>query len=133
MSENLDLVRSLYAAWERGEFSSNDWADPEIEWVIADGPTAGSWTGVAAMVASFRDMLGAWEDMRVHAQEYRQLDDERVLVLIERSGRGKTSGVEVGQFQTGGACVLYVRGGKVTRLVNYYDRDRALADLGLEE
>jgi ketosteroid isomerase-like protein len=132
VSENLDLVRSLIAATERGELlQPAEWADPEIEWVIADGPTAGSWVGVAAMAESIRTMLVAWDHFRAFADEYRELDDERVLVLVRRSGRGKKSGLELEHFQTLGAALLHVRVGKVTRIVNHYDRDRALADLGL--
>jgi hypothetical protein len=31
-----------------------------------------------------------------------------------------------------GATLYHFRGGKVTRTVNYFDRERAFADLGLE-
>ena len=133
MSEKLELVRSLYADWERGDFRSVDWAHPEIEFVIADGPSVGTWTGLAGMAEGWRDVLSAWDHFQAQVDEYRELDDERVLVLVHFKGRGKSSGLEASQWTTtkGGVNLFHVRGGKVTRLVIYFDRERALADLGL--
>ena len=130
-SANVERVRSIYAAWERGDFSANDWADPEIELVFADGPERTSWKGVAAVREAFFDFLRNWEDWRAVAEEYRELDDERVLVLLRNSGRGKTSGLEVSQLGWNAASVLRIRDGKVVEFVAWSDRENAFADLGL--
>jgi ketosteroid isomerase-like protein len=134
MSANLDLVRSIYADWERGDFGSAEWADPEIEFVRVRGLIdRDNRRGLAGMAAGFRDFLYAWEDLRVEAREFRELDDEHVLVLVRWSARGKTSGLEVGQVATNAANLFQIRDGKVTRLVLDPDGDRAFADLGLKE
>ncbi len=130
-SANLKFVRSIYAASEGGDFSSTAWAHPEIEFVIADGPSPGSWTGVAGMAESFRSYLIGWKDFRTQADEYRELDDQRVLVLTRITARGKAGGLVAGQMRAKGATLYHISGDKVTRLVYYWDRDRALADLGL--
>ena len=124
-------MRSICADWERGDFSSVQWAHPEIEYVIVGGVQPGTWMGVTSMVERWRDDLPDWEDLRVEADKYRELDDERVLVLVHRSGRGKTSGLELGQMRTLGAGLFHVRDGRVIRYVTYFDRERAFADLGL--
>jgi ketosteroid isomerase-like protein len=131
--DNVEVVRSIFAAWERGDFHSVEWAHPEIGFVMGDGPTPGSWTGVAAMAEAWREALSAFEELRTEADEYRALDAERVLVLMHFRGRGKTSGLELGDIHMKGANLFHVRGGKVTRLVLYWDRERAFADFGLEE
>jgi ketosteroid isomerase-like protein len=130
-SANLELVRSLYAGWQRGDYSSVEWADPEIEFVIADGPSPGSWKGLSGMAEGFGSILSAWEEWRSEADEYRELDGERILVLVHQSGRGKTSGLEIAEMRTKGAGLYHVGGGKVTRIVLYFDRERAFANLGL--
>jgi ketosteroid isomerase-like protein len=127
-SANIDLVRSIAAAWERGRYGSVEWADPEVEFVIADGPEPGSCTGRTSLASRLHEFQSAWHEYHSEALEYRELDSERVLVLTHASGHAKASGLEIGQSR---ANVFHVRGGKVTRLVAYWDRERALADLGL--
>ncbi|MBA2513327.1 MAG: nuclear transport factor 2 family protein [Solirubrobacterales bacterium] len=129
-AEDLDLVRSIYTDWKRGDFKKVDWAHPEIEFAIADGPTPGSWTGLAAMSAAWSEALSPWEGFSAEVEEYREIDAERVLVLTRNSGRGRGSGMELDPIWTRTANLFHVREGKVTRLVVYFDRDRAFADVG---
>jgi ketosteroid isomerase-like protein len=130
-SANVDLIRSIYAANERGDFSSAEWAHPEIDFAFADGPAPGSWKGLEGMKQAWREFLSTWEDFRVKVDEYRDLDDERVLVLVHWSGRGKTSGLELGEMSAKAAAIFHVHSGKVTKFVMYFDSERGLADLGL--
>lgn len=83
-SANRDLVRSLYLAWDRGDFSSAEWADPEIESTFVGGPTPGHWSGLTGLAQTFADFASAREEFRIEADEFRALDEERVLVLSER-------------------------------------------------
>jgi len=125
--ENLDLVRSVFAEWERGEFSTTpEWADPVMVFEIPDGPEPSTRTGLSA-TPGVEAFLELWEHLRFEAEEYRELDDGSVLVLSRMIGRGKASGVDVDQLR---ASLFRVSNGKVTQLVLYWDRDRALADLG---
>ena len=130
-SANLGLVRSIYADWERGDYGSAEWAHPDIEYVVVGGPEPGSWRGLAGMAASHREVLGVFEDFRIEADQYKELDDERVLVLDHSTGRGKTSGLHTSMLSTNAANLFHVRGGKVFRLVLYFDRNQAMTDLGL--
>jgi len=133
MSENLDLVRSIYEDWERGEFGSTEWADPGIEYVHADGPAQGTWTGLAGMASGWREWLTAWKDLRIEVDRYLELDEARVLVLARGIARGSSSGLDTDQMRSEAAAVFHIRDGAVTRLIITWDRDRALADLGLSE
>ena len=133
MSENLEVVRSILGCWERGELRPGQWsgwADPEIEFVTVGGPEPSRHAGLVEAGPPIEAFLEVWEGYRVKAEEYRELDSERVLVLTRQGGRGKSSGIETEQLR---ATLFHVRKGKVTRRINYWDRERALADLGLAE
>jgi hypothetical protein len=69
--------------------------------------------------------------VQAEVEGYGELDSERVLVLESRRARWKASGLELRNVRSEGAVLFHLRDRKVARLVFYWDRDRALADLGL--
>ena len=131
-SANVELVRSIAEAWERGD-RSVEWLHPDVEFVRPDGPEVGTWTGRERVVEVMREIDSTAEDYRRVVEEYREVDDERILTVHRRSGRFKTSGIELTEVGGRGAAVWHIRDGKVTRVVGYWDCDRAFADLGLIE
>jgi ketosteroid isomerase-like protein len=133
VSANLDLVRSLFAAWEQGYDLDAEWAHPDMEFVIADGPDMGRWTGIDGLTEAMRHLLAGWEDARMWTEDYRELDTQRVVVFVRYSGRGKMSGLEVAHLKPKGTWLVQVHDGRVSKIVRYWDPDRALADLGLME
>ncbi len=126
---NVELVRSIYEAWEQGDFShTTEWAHPEIECASVGGPVTGGYTGVAAIEDGWRAMLELLDGARPEAQGYRDIDEERVLVLGCLRGRDRDSGEDVEQLR---ANLFRIREGKVVRLIFYWDRGRAFADAGV--
>ncbi len=128
-SSNVEFLRGVYRRWERGDFSSADWADPELELEIVDGPTPGRWRGLPAVAQAWGEAIAPFAELTVAAEEYRELDGERVLVMTRNEGRGKTSGVDIGRVHTRSANLFHIRNGTVVKLVLYFDREAALADL----
>jgi ketosteroid isomerase-like protein len=130
-SANVDLVRSTLAEWERADFHSVAWADPDIEYVVIGGPEPGAWRGPSEMAASVRDFMGAWDNYGIEAEDIRAVDDDRVLALVRLSGRGKTSGLDISETGANGAQVWHVPDGRVVALRLYWDRRQALTELDL--
>jgi len=131
VSENLDLVRSIYADWERGDFSSAEWADPEIEFAFVDGPEPGSWMGLQQMSARYGEWLNGWKDFRAEPEELIVVDSARILALVHNSGRGRTSGFDMEQQSV--ANFFEIHDGLVTRIHVYLSPAAALRAAGIRE
>lgn len=83
------------------------------------------------MAKAWGEWLRAWTDFRVEADEFLQVDGERVLVLAHYRALGEWSGMGFGPPHTDAATLFHIRAGKVFRLVIYLDRRRALAEAGI--
>lgn len=63
------------------------------------------------MAASWREFLSAWEKFRSYADEYRELDAERVLASGTAAARERRAGWSLGtQDQKGPPCSTYAPG-----------------------
>jgi len=128
VSANLDLVRSIYERIESGDYSRADWAHPEIEYIVVDGPEPDSYMGLQGLANLMREHFTDIEDFRDEADEHRELDADRVVVFSRISGLGRRNGIHGDHKLT---QVFEIHDGKVTRITVYIGSVRALSDLGL--
>jgi ketosteroid isomerase-like protein len=123
MSANLDLVRSIYADWERGDFSRSDWADPEIEYINPSGAIEpGTRRGLAAFSRAVERVFEGWETWQMRAEEVEVVGDS-VAVVVRYQARGRGSGVEVEGRES---ALWTIRDGKVVRYEWFHEPSDAL-------
>ena len=73
---------------------------------------------------------GPWADLSFEPEQFVDVDDERVLVLVKAHARGTGSGAPV---ELRNAHEFTIRNGVLVRFRVYGDRDEALEAAGLSE
>lgn len=127
-SENVEAVRRISDAWARGDFSSAEWADPEIDF-RTQFMASETHHGIKAAAREWGGWLHTFEDFRSEALEFFDVGDQ-VVTFNRFSGSGKSSGVPLSEIP--GAARFVLRDGKVVELELYTDRKQALRDAGIE-
>jgi ketosteroid isomerase-like protein len=126
---NVDLVREIYRAWGRGDFSTADWADPEIEFTLP-GPDPRVYRGIESMSRVWAGWLEMFDELSVAAEELHDAGDKVVVEHVFR-GKGRGSGIPVDEIH--GFTVMTLREGKVTRIEGHTTLESARAAAGLED
>lgn len=134
MSEASDMVRGLYAAFERGDVPTVLGAlAPDVRWHEAEGfPHGGTYIGPDAVLHNVFMTLGAeWDEFTVTPEEL-IADADTVVALGEYRGTCKATGK---RFTAPFAHVWKIRDGKVATFRQHTDTAvvRRAMQPGLEE
>jgi len=128
--ENVEIVRALYDAFERGDreapFGSYA-ADIEVDW--SHGTFGGIYRGHDGVREAFRDLRTAFSSMSFTPEELVGVGD-RVLATVRERYTGRGSGVAVDRLHY---AVWTLRNGEVTGQRSYLDKGEALEAVGLPE
>lgn len=131
--ENVDLVRSVYEAYDRGDSTAVFAAyDPDIEWHVRGLASAELgfdpvYVGHDGVRAFWRLWLSAWETTSFEYDEFIDAGEHVVVVQSQRN-RGRTSGIELEWNSY--AQVWTIREAKVMRVEFLRTRAEALAAVG---
>jgi ketosteroid isomerase-like protein len=131
--ENVEIIRSNLAAYNRRDVGAmlTLW-HPEGEWFSAGAGNveAHVYRGHPSVREYFEDIAETWDQNSISECEYRDLDDDRVLVLGQIHMRGHASGINVDQPIF---LVYELRDEMIFRGHSYLDRAEALHAAGLSE
>ncbi|MBM3577486.1 MAG: nuclear transport factor 2 family protein [Alphaproteobacteria bacterium] len=122
MADNCSFIRSLYAAFGRGDVKTIlDNVDPSIEWISNGDANAIPWSGrrkgVAGTAYFFKSLS---ENLDFEIFEPRDFFDagDTVIVIGRTRARLKSNG---GVFDCAWAHVFTVKNGKLSRFREFYD------------
>ena len=128
---NVEIVRKVFAALNRGDETALGLAHPEI---VIDATRSvfnpKTYFGREGIRQWLADTNEIWEDMHTEQNEFIDAGD-RVVVIGRLVGKGKGSGVEV---ESPNGTILTIRDGLVIRSeTGYTSRREALEAAGLRE
>jgi ketosteroid isomerase-like protein len=129
--ENMEVIKSLFEGWQRGDRDVAGMFDPEVEFERYGGEVAVTRTarGIKQMTAALVEWTAEWSDLRFEAERFVDLGD-RVLVLARHRGVGRRSGLSLDHLETD---VFTLRDGKIVRWEAHWDPAEAQRALGLKE
>jgi ketosteroid isomerase-like protein len=128
--ENLEIVRRTVSALAAGDWQAalETW-DPQIEWHFErDAVISGLHRGHDQVRTALSSFVSEWEDFAVEIEDLIAVDDERVVLLVHLTGRGRGSGIPL-DFRE--ANIFTIRDGKIVNVREYFDREQALGTLDL--
>ena len=126
--ENVELVKSIYASWQAGDYAKTDWAAPDIEFrPMPNAPDGEIGRGIDHVRGVWRSFLAEWENVRATAEALTPVGDH-VVARTRFSGQGKASGVSM-DFMSA-AAVFTIERGQVVRLALYGSEHEALEAVG---
>lgn len=130
LRENVELVREGYRRFRRGDHRGTlELAHQEISWDTTGAMPDGSvYHGHAEVGAHWEDLFDRWEKFEVAPDEFVEVDDDTVLTAGTLRAKAKRSEAEV---TSPWFVVWTVRDGKIWRLQNFLDRERAEEAAGL--
>jgi ketosteroid isomerase-like protein len=130
--ENVETLRRAYAAFQReGVEGIMPFLDEEIEWRNPeDSPIAGIWRGHDGVRDWFAQASEAFGEMSFSPDEFREVSEHRVLVLLRFGLTGTASAL---RMEVPFAHVVDLRQGRATSLKMYSHQEDALEAVGLAE
>jgi uncharacterized protein len=129
-SENIDIVKRGYDAWNRGDLAGVlELVDPSFEWHEATEVPGGVHVYTRDQFESYLVSLWRlWESFRLEPQELHEAGDLVLADVLERA-RGRASGVEVTQRFV---HVWTMRDRRACRMRAFLDKREAMRAAGLD-
>jgi ketosteroid isomerase-like protein len=128
--EDVELVRSAFETWNRGEIDAFvDYTSEDVAWLEVSGRPEGGATerlGRERLREGLKSLFDAWESYYIDAERIEQVGD-RILAIVREIARGRASGVEVDGLW---GYLITVENGELVRIEAYRDADMALQAAG---